>query len=180
MNKSDIELTSEESEVFAQINLDPHALKGFEDSQQNANLVEFLMESLIDRKAIPDVRISFFTNPEYNSGGRGKSRQEIFENNGTKGKAIFRHAHFLRHLRYFVCGPNLPPGLIAGFRAEVENCGNITSGDTPTLVNYAKQQTKAQGLEPKKAAEEFYKLALDCGLDTYYADAVQKSVQKMR
>lgn len=41
---------------------------------------------------------------EYFPGGRGRSRADVFEKNGTRGEAIFRHPHFLTYLRYFLYG----------------------------------------------------------------------------
>jgi hypothetical protein len=49
-----------------------------------------LTESLVKRGAIPEIRRRFFTDPELNIGGRGKSRMQVFEVNGTKGDAIFQ------------------------------------------------------------------------------------------
>jgi hypothetical protein len=42
-----------------------------------------LMKSLIARKAIPEVRTKYFTDADFDVGGGGRSRAEIFEKNGT-------------------------------------------------------------------------------------------------
>lgn len=42
------------------------------------------------------------TNPDFNIGGRDKSRKQFFEGNGSRGESIFRHPHFLKYLRYFI------------------------------------------------------------------------------
>jgi len=61
-----------------------------------------LTESLLERGAIPEVRLLYFTDPERNPGGRGKSRQQVFENNGISGTEIYAHGNFLKFLEYFI------------------------------------------------------------------------------
>ena len=63
--------------------------------QRNGEAVCALMKSLIARKVIPELRVKWFTDPAYFPGGRGKSRQQVFERNGCRGEDIFRHPHFL-------------------------------------------------------------------------------------
>jgi hypothetical protein len=121
-----------------------------------------LMKSLIARKAIPDVRSKYFTDQDFNVGGRGRSRAEIFEKNGTDGEAIFRHPHFLKYLRYFLYGPDLPPPVIEAFRQKIADMGLVTSSDIVPLGAFSRQLTRAHRLRGVDSAEEFFKLALDC------------------
>lgn len=84
-----------------------------------------LMKSLYARKAIPEVRIHTFTKPF--PGRHGKSSKDVFERNGCRGEAIFKHPHFVAYLQYFIDGPGLPNATIEGFRKIlVEDLG--TSG----------------------------------------------------
>lgn len=138
-----------------------------------------LMKSLIGRKAIPEARIRFFTDPQLNVGGRGSSRRQIFEKHGTSGDAIFRHPHFLKYLRYFLFGPDLPAAVIEGFQEKVALCQPVTSGDIDTFVEYARQQTRLHRLDAGTAAEEFYKLALECGLHVE-ARIIRDAVKRLR
>ena len=94
-----------------------------------------------------------------------------------------RNPAFLKHLRYFLYGPALPDTVIAAFRQKVMDCGMVTSGDIVPLGDEAKRLTRAHGLEPAQAAEEFYKLALECGLDgdaKSIRDAVKASAGNTR
>ena len=59
-----------------------------------------LMRSLLERRAIPECRLKYFTDPRYNIRGRGRSRRETFESNGTRGNEIFTHGHFTKYPRY--------------------------------------------------------------------------------
>lgn len=43
--------------------------------------------SLLERDAIPPIRWRYFTDPELNVRGHGKSRLQVFERNGTGGDA---------------------------------------------------------------------------------------------
>jgi len=175
-----IELTEQEKSLLDQIELDAKALSGHEHTLQNGEQVSQLMRLLISRKAISTDRLSWFTDASYNIGGHGSSRQEIFERNGTIGEAILRHPHFLAHFRYFIHGPDLPPTVRQEFEAQVAECGQVTSGDIIPLGKFARQQVRARRLEPKKAAEEFFKLAIECGLGPETATSIREQVRTVR
>jgi hypothetical protein len=177
-----IELNEKERDLVSRIDFDPGAGSYNRDSWQPiADAMAALMASLVERNAIPEPRKRFFTDPAYNIGGHGLSRQQIFEKNGTRGAAIFRHGNFVKYLRYFIFGPDLPEGLIEAFRTKVSDCGQpFTSGDAIAVADFARQLTRARGLSAAHAAEEFYKLTLDCDLDADDARTVRDTVQKVR
>lgn len=175
-----IELIDDEKGLLAQIKLDASALTDHNEARRNGEAVCALMNSLISRNTIPEHRMQFFTDPAYNKGGRGRSRLAIFEKNGTSGEEVFRHPHFLPYLRYFILGAHLPPDIARGFRSEVASCGPVTSGDIAPLCRFAKQQARAGRLQPRAAAEEFFKLGLDCGLSPDYAALIRDAVMKLR
>jgi hypothetical protein len=174
-------LTEPEQALAAQINFEPsrtaHDATAVRASGEAAAA---LMKSLKARKAIPEVRVQWFTDPEYNVGGHGASRQDIFVKNGARGDDILRHPHFLKHLHYFIYGPDLPASVIEIFEQEVADCGGVTSGDIIPLGNHAKQQVRTHGLDTDKAAEEFYKLALESGLDASDARSIRDAVKKAK
>lgn len=174
-------LTDEEEKLLTGIELDALRIKGYEHAQKNADAVCELMRSLTGREAIPEIRARFFADGAYNAAGRGRSIQDIFEQNGSSTREqIFRHPHFLKHLRYFIYGPHLPEEAMEAFRAEVESCGPVTSGDVVPLTKCARRLTREHRLEAHDAADEFYKLALECGLGLSYASAVREYVRKTR
>lgn len=177
-----IELTQAEKALVARTDFSPSPMRhDAEAARVNGEAACELMKSLLDRKAIPEARIRFFTDPELNVGGRGSSRRQIFEKNGTSGDAIFRHPHFLKYyLRYFLLGPDLPAAVIEGFQKKVASCKPVTSGDIIPFGKYAKQQTRLHCLDAGTAAEEFYKLALDCGLDAHEARVIRDAVKRLR
>lgn len=129
MNQLAIALTPDEQGLASQINFDALALRGPDDVRRNGAIVSALIRPLIARKAIPEARVRYFNDPEYFVGGRGSSRRQMFERNGTWGEEIFYHPHFLEYLRYFLNGPDLPRQVIDAFREEVARCGNVTSSD---------------------------------------------------
>ncbi len=139
-----------------------------------------LSELLFKRGAIAKVRLLYFTDPERNPGGRGKSRQEIFEKNGTRGSEILAHPHFMKHLKYFVCGPALPLKIIAEFKDTTRFSGYLTGGDITDLIPRARDAVRSEGLCPLEASEEFYKLALECGAMPYNADSIRKAVRSIK
>jgi hypothetical protein len=178
-----IELTPPERDLFARLKFEFDALAagdGGDAARSNGDLAYRLMKSLLARNAIPEPRLRFFNDPDYNIEGRGRSRREVFEKNGTRGEEIFRHGNFLKYLRYFLFGADLPPEVIASFAGKVADCGSITSGDIEPLEKFARQQTREHRLTAEGAAEEFYKLALDLNLDQSYAASIRNSVRAVR
>lgn len=181
MGTTQIELTEVESDLAARIDFNPSRhTSNAEPWAPVAEAMSALLKSLLARDAIPETRKRFLDDPELNIGGHGRSRLEIFEKNGTKGEAIFRHPHFVKYLRYLVYGPDLPGAVVEAFQKEVDACGSITSGDIVPLGDFARKQTRLHGLDSGSAAEEFFKLALDCGLDASSARSIRDAVKKMR
>lgn len=147
--------------------------------QANGDAVVELVHALYERGAIPEHRLKFFQDPDYNPGGRGVSIQQVFEGNGTSGEAILRHGNFLRYLDYFLFGPDLPSSIYKPFQKAVEECGMITSGDIKPLSDLARRLARTHGYD-RTAADEFFKLALECGMDPDGAGYVRRSVQQIR
>jgi len=138
-----------------------------------------LAKSLLARGAIPRARLSYFIDPQCNP-GRRISRREQFERNGTRGTAIFVHPHFLKYLLYFLFGPTLPPETVAAFAGRVQKESFISGSDVTKLCAIVRQQTLQHGLVPGEAAEEFFKLALECDLDSAIARQCRDAAKKIR
>jgi hypothetical protein len=99
---------------------------------------------------------------------------------GRHGDEILEHPHFLSFLWYFIYGAKLPERVVVGFRQAVDKCGQITSSDVVPLGKTARQLAKAARLPAFDASEEFYKLALDCGIWHSYAAHIHDDVRRMR
>ncbi|BAL73736.1 hypothetical protein [Bradyrhizobium cosmicum] len=173
-----IQLTGAEAALLAQIELDMGKLK-FESAQSNAPAVVALMKSLEERKAIPEIRLRYWLDPDLNHGRIKSSHKGLFERNGTKGQEIFEHPHFLPYLRYFLFGADLPPSVISTMKERVGNPAWISSSDILPIAKFARMLARQSGLD-QNAAEEFFKLALDLGLPEYTAGAIRKAVHQIR
>jgi hypothetical protein len=177
-----IKLTENEKGLVSQI--DFHVSDGRHNADSwrpIADAMHELMVSLLQRNAIPETRMKFFNDPTYFIGGHGLSHLQVFEKNGTRGDAIFRHGNFAKYLRYFLYGPDLSQSIIDDFHQKIADCGEtFTSRDALAVGDSARQSTRAHGLNPRDAAEEFYKLALDCGLDADDARLIRDRVKQMR
>ncbi len=181
MNGKLIDLTAAEQALLEKVDFEPtRQTHDFERVQEICKAAGTLTALLMERNAIPEVRLKYFEDADYNVGGHGSSRREVFEKNGTRGNAIFTHPHFLKYLRYFLYGPDLPAAVVDAFQKKVADCGMVTSGDVIPLGNYAKQLTRSHGLDKTKAPDEFFKLALDCDLDEGAARSVRDAVMKVR
>ena len=177
MKNPDIILTDEEQSLFFSIKFN---WKNHDQLRCSLEPMRLLAFSLLERSAIPEIRIAYFTDPNFNPGGRGKSREEIFESNGTSGEEILRHPNFLKYLEYFLCGPNLPSVAIDTFRTEALCSGYLTGGDINDLAPFARSCIRSNGLAPRVAAEEFFKLAVECGAGPSYADMLRKSLRAIK
>lgn len=177
MRVPDIELTERESELLSQIKF---GATSHEERRASIAPMAALSESLLTRGAIPEVRLLYFTDPERNPGGRGKSREQIFERNGTAGEEIYAHPSFLKFLDYFIHGPNLPPSIVAKFKETMSFSGYLTSGDINDLIPAARAAVRTARLNPHDAAEEFHKLALECGAMPSSAERIRKSILAVR
>jgi hypothetical protein len=170
-----IELTEAERALAAQIDFDPDRMRlhgRFDEVlEESCTAAKQLAMSLLERKAIPQGRLDYFIDPEFNVGSK-RSRKEIFEENGTRGDEILEHAHFLPYLKYF---PDLGMNVIEGF------CEQVNSDDDQQLLRaYARRMVREQKLDRRHASEEFYKLALECRLDEGTARSIRDAARQTR
>lgn len=178
----DISLTAEERAAFDGLRLDASELfqLGYQAAIDNGEAALRLVRSLEARAAIPAQRLRWFTEADSYHSGR-KSLKSIFEGNNTKGDEIPRHPHFLRVLRYFICGPDLPASAKSSFAEAVRAAGgHFTSDDVLEVADAARRITRAHGLRPHEAAEEFHKLALDHGIYPTWARRIYDRVRTIR
>lgn len=176
MREPDIPLNAEERTLFSEICFD---WRNHEELRESLAPMEALASSIISRNAVPEVRVAYFNVPELNPTGRGKSRQEIFENNGTSGGEILRHPHFLKYLEYFICGPDLPAAVIERFRSDAGS-SHLTGSDIVDLGPYARSCVRQHRFDPHHASEELFKLAVECGAMPSFADNLRKSVRAVK
>jgi hypothetical protein len=171
-----IPLTPEEQTLFDKIIFPPD---DHDDWLANAAVVPRLMKLMLTRGAIPEHRLEYFNNPEYRTGRMKGSRRDIFERNGTKGLAIFEHANFLKYLRYFVLGVEMPEKVIDEFRHEVERVSPVSGGDMEDLIPLARRLIRGHRIEIHEASDNFFKLCLDCGVSLIWAAHLREAIKKM-
>jgi hypothetical protein len=152
MSELSIELTAPEREILNRIELDVTRLKP-ETSRSNGKAVVELLALLGKRRAIPEVRLHFWDDPEYQRGRYKDSHKGIFERSGNRGAEIYSHPHFLEFLRYFLHGADLPASAISAFKEKVGNPDWITSGDVIPLGNLAKTLTRSHGLASRSGRD---------------------------
>ena len=134
-----------------------------------------LTNSLIKRKAIPAHRFKWMEDPDFFIGSK-KSRLQVFsENFGASDDRIFEYPHWyaMGYLPFLVGVISLPDHVVEQFRRDAESRMN----------NAYDMGMKYRGLAkslklPKKAAEEFFKLALDCGYDPYDCRSIRDIIHR--
>lgn len=179
MTKPDIELTEKEHALLMQVEFDWTRLRR-DDYDRNSEAAASLTKSLLARKAIPEQRMKYFTDPSYKPGRIKGSHRDLFHRNNNTDDEMIRHVHFLPYLYYFVCGPTLPLKAIDRFRSEVKRCGQVSSSEALTLAKFARAETRSFGLAPHEVGEEYFKLALDCGVWISHALHIREYVNKTR
>lgn len=172
-----ITLTPYERELYDRIIFEgpiPHELY-----EENSQATAALARSLLQRQAIPDIRLRYFTDPDLNIGSRKSRLQQMRER--IADADILGHHSFRKYLRYFIMGPDLPEKTINEFvRIIDESLG--TSGEVlDQLCKFARVSTRGLTLQQRhKIMEEFFKLALECKLDSYMARAIRDAVRNAR
>ena len=170
-----IELTDGEAELYAKIPNSP-SHDGWRDV---ADAMESVVESLLERKAVPEVRLRLFADPDYAETGK-KSRQQVFESNGTSGNEIFRHPNFISYLQHFIHGPDLPKSAIDGL-CQILNEDRGTSGMVMYQYRkFARDCIRKHGLNPSDAATEFFRLGVEIGMDIHAARTLRDAARSTR
>jgi len=172
-----IALEPAESAVLAKIEMDISKVR-YESAQTNGSAIVELMDMLVKRRAIPEVRARYWQDPDYHNGRVKASHKGLFERNGNKGNEIYEHPHFLAYLHYFLYGADLPASAKAALKAKVGNPEWLSSSDIVPLAKFARTLARQNGLD-RTAAEEFFKLALDIGLPLCTAGAIRKAVAQV-
>lgn len=185
MEKYHIELTEKESSLVEAMQLQvPASVDVHEVYTSNADKVVVLVRSLFGRGAIPEARMRYWTDPDYCTARGRSSHEEIMAGNGRATEEVYRHLGFLRFLRYFLFGSELPEAAIEGFEAglarERITPDWFTSGDHDPMWKLARRLTRKHELKKGWAAEEFLKLCLDLGFDIHVARSVRDAVMQLR
>ena len=171
-----IELTPAEMALW-------HRIKSHDeeaDWEPTRSTMQELTTSLLQSNKIPPQRLRYMEDPALNPGAQGKSRIDVFVANGCALEDISGHPHFEQILRYWIDGPDLPTDIQAEFRAVVDDCQPVTSGDQKTLRETARRLARKLDRIDYKTVEAFLQLAVDCGLDDDDALAVRAAVKTVR
>lgn len=131
----------------------------------NGRRIRTLLKGLEARGALPEIRLRYFKDPDLNVGGHGSSREGWMERNGC-GDDLWAHPSFIKYLKYFVEGPELPSAVIASFQ-EAASAPFREWGDLHSLVR--KEAAAVRFTSAPSVGEEFFKLALECDLPEYEA-----------
>lgn len=176
-----VELTADEQELYNSIcwNLAVLSNQSYEHRKAVFTAMGKLARLLLDRRAIPKVRIDYFTDPEFNIGGHGKSRKQIFEKNGKRGQAFLEHPDFMKHLRYFIHGPDLPPDTVREFCRIIDEDHGTSGMVLDQLKAFVRKEVREKRMEPSEAAEEFFKLAHEVG-QTFEAETIRSAAKSVK
>lgn len=171
-----VDLTPEEEGWLSQISFPPAP---HEALHRSLEVSPALTRSLLGRRAIPEIRLRYFTDATLNSSGNG-SRKDEFERKGVRGDAILSHGHFLKYLRYFLFGPDLPASVIDRFLEVVAREPHYPGDNIEEIQSFVRGAIRNEGLDRRGTSEEFFKLALECELSEDCAWDIRKAALSVR
>ncbi|TAJ14054.1 hypothetical protein DMA11_06790 [Marinilabiliaceae bacterium JC017] len=175
---SKIELTHVEQEQY-DLAFKFNPKKDYEENQNSLDALQALTESIIAREAIPKNRLKYFIDREYQHGRTKMTRKEVFESNGTKGKKMFRHPHFIKYVDYFINGAKISLNVY-----EVAKSIADSQSFQDEAIQKIYDYLKSSGLIPKeknsknKFADEIFKLAVDLGFDSDYCKFIRTKIMR--
>ena len=135
-----------------------------------------LVALLLKRKAIPEVRLKYFTDPRYNGGNSRSSRCELFRRNTGSDAEMYEHPHFWKYLLFFIFGAKLP----APVKTRFAGLASDTTRDHGALERLARELSRGLPEDNGTKAEEFFKLAMDCGCTVAEGMNVRRAVMAAR
>lgn len=185
MEKYHVELSEEEKALVESMQL---YVSDSDDVREvylrNSDKVVELVDSVLRRGVIPEVRRKYWNDPEYCTARGNSSRAQIFAGRGRTSEEVYRHLGFLPYLRYFLFGCELPDPVIDEFESALADERItpewFTSGDHDPMWKVGRKLTRKHGLDKRWAAEEFLKLCLDMGFDIGVARSVRDAVMQVR
>lgn len=177
-----IPLTPIEAELLSKIPLEKDLGRehyGPEKWSLIADAMEELFDSLNERGAIPEIRLSIFCDAEYAEKGK-KSPQEMFEANNVCDREILRSPYFVHYLCYFINGPDLPKPVITGL-CRILNDDMGTSGMLlKQYCAHARASVRNFNLDRSDAARELFRLGLEIGMDVDQARNLRDAAKSTR
>lgn len=173
----DIDLTAQEHAWLGQIDF---SRRHDDATVRSLEPMAALYQSLLARGGIPVERLRYYTVPDRYPGGQGRSREAWYEANGAPANGAHLEASFLPRLEYYVFGPNLPADIVAAFRQAALSDGRLSSWEIERLKPGAMQVVRALPQEISVSAEEFLKLAFECGAQPTAAASLWESLCKAR
>lgn len=178
-----VELTPREAEYADQIA--SYDVGSFEfnecDYGRTMKACKKLTESLLKRDVIPQHRIKYFTNAEYNLGRGNKSRKYYFEEILNGKGDILEHQDFLKYLDYFINGSKLTQEFKEKLQKVKDECAYDSDfPDESYTIIRAHFRKNTDNIQKKDFANEVFKLCLDMGLSLYVSSRVQEKLMRIR
>lgn len=174
-----IELTDSETALYAQVS-EAERLLGEDHDYQRVQLAGVasreLIQFLMQRHAIPEQRLSYFADKAYNPSDTRASKRDRFLRNAGSAGAMYEHPHFWKYLLYFINGADLPRPVVLAFAEIAKN----EMRDWDALSKYARKVTRTLPGDSGSKAEEFFKLALDCGCSLTEATGIRRAVMQVK
>ena len=104
----------------------------------------------------------------------------MFEANLDGEKQVFEHPDFIKYLRPFIFGPDLPESVIAGL-CKILNEDRGTSGMVMDRYRkHARSSIRRHNLDKRHAATEFYRLGIEIGMEQHDAKTLRDAAMQTK
>jgi len=163
-----LRLTESEETLFTAV------LKDFaERPPYKGDAAKQLLSSLLGRKVVPKERLRYLTDSECSTGRLKCSYLEVFKRNRCEDPV--GHPSFVRYLVYLIKGADLSPDIVSRFVSIIEEHIFDDYDMLTDLMSFGRSTARRAPLQ-SYLDEEFFKLALDCGLQPYEAKLIRRDV----
>jgi hypothetical protein len=169
-----IELHAHERALLDEIDFDATER---EDIARSCAAARRLASHLLDRGAVSKQRQRYFVEPEWGAGRM--SWMQMLEDDGVGGADILMHPGFLRFLRFFIHGTDLPEAVIAAMCEQVGDSRTFKSEDVVPACKLARQLARSHGLGSSHA-DAFLRLGAELGLAARHAFEIHRAVAALR
>jgi hypothetical protein len=168
-----IELTEEESKLYKKL-LQKSKIPGSWVKDNLSDVMLKLFSMIYQRNAIPEIRMQIFSNPEYAEYGK-KPLKQVFEENLENDQNMIRSPDFLKYLKYFISGPDLPKEFIAKFCDCVERDYQFGSDFTYYFLKKLRRNVRDFNLSKHQRSTEVFRLALEIGFNKEESMIIRKN-----
>lgn len=138
-----------------------------------------LSYSILKRNAVPFYRLRYFDDPKHNLSNPKRSRLDNFMEKLSSVDEIMKQPTFLKYLKYFIYGPDLPTRVVSELvkiKEEVFYDDEFFNNAKPLVSFFCRNSP----ISKSSLAEEFYKLSLELEIESGFGEQLRNYVMRLK